>query len=310
MANQEHIDILKQGVEAWDHWRRNNMVVIPDLSGADICGMILWRGNFSRVNFSNARLVKTDFQFSNLSSSNFSGADMRHAGLCRANLQDAILTNANLRDAVLGGTVFANTNLGGAKWIETVVCLGDSSLDVATLRLSGRLPISLLRQCRWPGKMIFDSEGLTSGDDDERYSCFISYSSKDSDFAEKFHSSLTKQRILCWFAPHDLRIGEKIRDSIEHAIKRQEKLLLVLSKNSIESEWVEDEVEAAFEKERIAGQSVLFPIFIDHEFMLSEKGWVSKIRRTRNAGDFKGWDEDATFDKSLSRLLKDLKVSS
>jgi len=42
---------VKQGVEAWDHWRRSNMTVVPNLSGADLSRMILWRGNFSYAPF-------------------------------------------------------------------------------------------------------------------------------------------------------------------------------------------------------------------------------------------------------------------
>ncbi len=32
MVNPEHLEILKQGVEAWNQWRENNPDVEPDLS--------------------------------------------------------------------------------------------------------------------------------------------------------------------------------------------------------------------------------------------------------------------------------------
>jgi hypothetical protein len=35
MANPEHLSILKQGVEAWNEWRRANYIK-PDLSRADL----------------------------------------------------------------------------------------------------------------------------------------------------------------------------------------------------------------------------------------------------------------------------------
>ena len=36
MADQEHLEILKQGVSAWNSWRSKNPMVSPDLSGADL----------------------------------------------------------------------------------------------------------------------------------------------------------------------------------------------------------------------------------------------------------------------------------
>jgi len=43
MANPEHLKILKQGVKAWNKWRRENPRIKPNLSNvvlceADICG--------------------------------------------------------------------------------------------------------------------------------------------------------------------------------------------------------------------------------------------------------------------------------
>jgi TIR domain len=47
------------------------------------------------------------------------------------------------------------------------------------------------------------------------YSCFISYSSKDQDFASRLHADLHDKGIRCWFAPEDLKIGDRIRTRIE-----------------------------------------------------------------------------------------------
>jgi uncharacterized protein YjbI with pentapeptide repeats len=49
MANQEHGNILKRGVEAWNTWRSENISIIPDLSGAD----------FQRANLTEANLEGT-----------------------------------------------------------------------------------------------------------------------------------------------------------------------------------------------------------------------------------------------------------
>src|SRR5215472_3738129 len=60
------------------------------------------------------------------------------------------------------------------------------------------------------------------------YSCFISYSSKDQALAERLYADLQNKGVRCWFAPHDMRIGAKIIDAIDEAIRLRDKVLLIL----------------------------------------------------------------------------------
>ena len=39
MVNAEHVEILKQGVEVWDRWRRENPGTQPDLCNANLSGL-------------------------------------------------------------------------------------------------------------------------------------------------------------------------------------------------------------------------------------------------------------------------------
>ena len=140
------------------------------------------------------------------------------------------------------------------------------------------------------------------------YSCFISYSSKDQPFAERLYADLQGKGVRCWYAPEDLKIGEKIRVGIDESIRIHDKLLLVLSKNSVASDWVEKEVETAMEKERQQKRVVLFPIRLDDAVMKIETGWPADIRRSRNIGDFKKWKAHGAYQKAFERLLRDLKA--
>ena len=93
------------------------------------------------------------------------------------------------------------------------------------------------------------------------HSCVLSYATEDQEFAERLHADLQSKGVACWFAPHDLRIGDKLRDTIYQAIQGKDKLLLILSAHAVTSDWVEREVELAFEREGQAPETlVLFPI--------------------------------------------------
>lgn len=141
---------------------------------------------------------------------------------------------------------------------------------------------------------------------DRYYSCFISYSSKDEAFAERLHGDLEARGVECWFAPEDMRIGDKIRQRIDDEILQHAKLLLILSANSVASDWVESEVEAAFDKERSTKTTVLFPIRLDDAVMTTQAAWAAEIRRTRHIGDFSKWQDAGAYARGLARLLRDL----
>jgi hypothetical protein len=142
----------------------------------------------------------------------------------------------------------------------------------------------------------------------EYYSCFISYSSKDEAFAQRLHTDLQQKGVRCWFAPEDMKIGDKIRPRIDESIRIHDKLLLVLSKNSINSTWVEKEVETAFEEENKRKQTVLFPVRLDKAVMDTDQAWAADIRRTRHIGDFSWWKDHDAYQQAFERLLRDLKA--
>lgn len=143
----------------------------------------------------------------------------------------------------------------------------------------------------------------------EYHSCVLSYATEDQAFAEKLHTDLQSKGVTCWFAPHDLRIGDKMRDKVYEAIQGKDKLLLILSEHAVKSDWVEREVELAFERERQPPETlVLFPIRLDETVMHTNIAWAGDIRRIRFIGDFRQWLDGAAYQQALQRLLRDLQV--
>lgn len=139
------------------------------------------------------------------------------------------------------------------------------------------------------------------------HSCVLSYATEDQAFAEKLHTDLQSKGVSCWFAPHDLKIGDKLRIQIYEAIQKNDKLLLILSEHAVQSDWVEREVELAFERERQPPETlVLFPIRLDDAVIQTNIAWAGDIRRIRFIGDFREWQDDAAYQQALQRLLRDL----
>lgn len=150
----------------------------------------------------------------------------------------------------------------------------------------------------------------------EFYSCFISYSTKDQDFADRLYTDLQAQGVRCWFAPHDVQGGQKLHEQIDEAIRLHDKLLLILSSHSMSGEWVQTEISKARKREVRDKARVLFPISLapfqairDWEALDADTGKDS-AREIREyfIPDFSNWKNHDSYQKAFERLLKDLKA--
>ncbi len=207
-------------------------------------------------------------------------------------------------------TAFGDRDLRAVKGLETVQHRFPSPLSINTIYLSGGgIPESFLRGTGAPDTFLDCIRSLTYTTV-EYYPCFISYSSKDKIFTEKLHNDLQGQGVRCWFAPEDLKIGDKFWYCIDTSIRIYDKLLVILSKNSVASVWVEHEVMAALEKEhKQREKTVLFPIKIDETVVETDLPWAANMRRTRHIGDFTKWKNHDDYQRAFNRLLDDLKLS-
>jgi hypothetical protein len=130
MTNPEQLEILQQGVPAWNVWCDAHPQVIIDLSGADLFRADLSRANLNSANLQKAflekaRLAETDLMGADLSranlinahlvTANLSGANLTRANLFGADLLGADLTNADLTGATLANANLANARIEGAK---------------------------------------------------------------------------------------------------------------------------------------------------------------------------------------------------
>ncbi|MGI9507977.1 MAG: toll/interleukin-1 receptor domain-containing protein, partial [Geminicoccaceae bacterium] len=249
--------------------------------------------------------------------------DLRWARFDRADLE-----GAQLEEATLLGTIFNDTDLSNTKGSAYCRHQGPSCVDHRTMTKSIDMPIEFWRGCGlldWQIEAAKLSQPSLSQSDvnDIGYELirlradqpiqlfrpFISYSTHDKRFAKRLYDDLQNNGVRCWFAPQDLKIGDPIRTIIDEAIHIYDKLLLVLSKNSVTSRWVEKEVETAFEKERKTDSTVLFPIKLDGAVDSIRTGWAADIRRTRHIGDFTKYKDGDAYQASFHRVLRDLRAT-
>ena len=126
MTNHEQVEILKQGVHAWNKWRAENLGLQVDLFGAELSGADLKQANLSRADLRQADLWKADLWEADLSEADLGGASLMGASLSRAQLGGAHLMGAHLMGANLSGA-----DLRGADLSE--VDLREANLNEADL---------------------------------------------------------------------------------------------------------------------------------------------------------------------------------
>jgi hypothetical protein len=136
MANPEHVEILKQGVEEWNRWREVNRYIRPDLNHEDLRGISL-----SGANLAGADITYADMSGSDLTNTMFGWAELQATKLCNAmlikarfysaDLGNADLTLANLKEAEFFRAIIYRTNLTGANLRQANLTL--SEFNVANL---------------------------------------------------------------------------------------------------------------------------------------------------------------------------------
>ncbi|MCK4303366.1 MAG: toll/interleukin-1 receptor domain-containing protein [Candidatus Eisenbacteria sp.] len=317
------------------------------LSHADLSGAIVTQSDLRQVILSGANLYRANLLDSNLSG--LRGPTNRPARLDRCNLcktvlhatnltladlHDSDLSGADLQYATLNGADLTRANLRGAKFSRTIIgCKLDSAIaldDVdhrgpsqvsvdTILRFKGDLPATFLRGCGLQEEEIAYFRGRV-GKPIRFYTCFISYSTDDEEFASRLHNDFQAAGIRCWKWNKDAKTGESMWGEIDQAIRDFDKLVLIASASSLKSPYVQDEIERAIQKERkrqklkAAGQytgntNVLFPVRLDDYIF---KGWEHerKVDVTKKViADARGWSEDPeVYAQVRDKLIRDLKA--
>ena len=319
MANPEHLKILEQGVAAWNQWRKDNPNVTPDLSTVNLSDADLRNANLvyadlhnadlRDANLSGAILIKVDF-----SEADLSGADLSKAALHKANFSKADLKNTNFTLSVILFSVFGNVDLSVAKGLDKIIHPAPSTIRLDTIYKSpGNIDEVFLKGTGVSDDFITHMHSLTLKPSDF-YSCFISYSHADKSFAKRLHDTLQGRGIRCWLDEHQLIPGDDMHDQIDRGIRLWDKVILCCSEKSLNSWWVDKELDKALQKEEALQKQrgkktlALVPIDLDGYIHQWQDGKASMIK-SRFIADFKGWDKDnEKFEEQFEKLINALKT--
>src|SRR4051812_32212866 len=101
---------------------------------------------------------------------------------------------------------------------------------------------------------------------------FISHSSKDKDAVEQLANQLAEYGFEVWYDGWEILSGDDIVAKINHGLDKCEAGIIVFSKHSLESRWVEAET-SYLTYARIQESKVLIPIVVD------QQAWVPPLVR-------------------------------
>ena len=300
------------------------------LSQANLHGASLREASLGEANLSSAHLDEANLQRADLSRANLSRASLKSATLSGANLSrtdffEADLSRAAFTEAFLCQTSFAGTRLAGASGLETCRHLGPSIIEHRTLAHHPHLPAAFLQGCglqAWeieaarlhdpaltPAQINDTTEQVRQARTQHRlqiHNLFLSYSHADASFIEHLETHLNARHIRYWRDEHDAPKG-RLHNIVTRAMRPNPTVLLVLSKHSVERNWVEYEIDQARKLEQALQRNVLCLINLDDSWTTCD--WPEELTDQvvqYPMLDFSTWQEAPVLEETVSRLIAHL----
>lgn len=244
-----------------------------------------------------------------------------------SNFQRINLRNSRFIDTILYKSGFIDCFVDNECFILTKKLKYDSyaTMDFQTILQSEELNYEIL-STYFNIKNKVNLKAIISGITTQKnfLTVFISYSFKDSEFAQKINDSLNNKGIRTFMWEKDAPGGKSLEDIMTSGIGAHDKLLFIASEFSIRSKACQFELTTARKKQEISWNNVFFPITIDDYLFkvkksqirpveLANEYWenISEIKLV-NALDFSPFNKkeynQADFDKMFQKIIDGLKV--
>ena len=315
------------------------------LRGAELDKAVIFQSNLQKATFDNAKIFDTfldcsDFYRATFEGTQFHSVYFSDAFLCMADFSRAVLMGLNFSGATVFHAKFLETCIAFCEFDGLIFPQGIAQegaaldalpnvVDFATVDTTakffaerqkmlsstpsaGRLygSISGIKQfCSTLSNhrvSYFNimQEGYLKGR--EPLHIFISYADEDRAFVNTLQKKLERRGCTAWFAPRNMEGGQTIEQQLASAIDQANAVVVVLSPNSVASEWVAHEVRYAGHKVKAAkGDLAFFPIRItSYEDIqkwrvVDDSGYdLASDLRSYFVPDFSGWNETDLFNRS------------
>ena len=318
-----------------------------DFTHAGLANVTLVKSSLVGAVLAGADLRNANLQFADLRQAVLRDADLSSSQLADVVLHETQLAGAKLVDVCLIRTTFCSpwlgrvdfgsarfgwtrmsgrANLSQAKGLESARFDGPCTIGTDVLAASkGRIPASFLLGCGFQpwevlAAKLHDPTLSAEQINEVQYKIFdlrtrgrlliggvfISYSHEDSAFVDKVYKYLTKKEISVWLDKHKIVAGP-LQKQVDRAIRINDIVLLVLSEASMESDWVEHELEIARKKEKDEKRDILCPVTLDDAWKGKMNDVLWRQVKKKNVLDFSKWKTKA-FGPQFQKLLKGLKI--
>lgn len=253
--------------------------------------------------------IELNISGSSIFNSRFIDIDFTHCHLERCRVEKSVFANV-----IFGEKTFGANIIGKEKHY--------SSVDLQTLRNSAEIPTKILENVfgiHAPDIQSYAREMLSKI---EFHTVFISYSFKDTGFAELIYDTLLSKGVFAFLWKHDAPGGQRLKKIMYDRIQSFDKILFIASKNSLKSEACHFELSEGKKKYESTWEEVLFPIHIDDYLFQIQKHEIPRVHRDLfydnilelreiHSKDFSNFTtaslNNPDFDKSINNLITDLR---
>lgn len=323
------------------------------LRGAKIRQLNLLGSNFQEADLSGSTfelcmMIAVDFYQATCKGTNFFGGTFEDSCLVSTDFSYSNLLNVDFQNSLVGYTDFRGTSIGFLRNFDKVKMAEVPQemksqisskyvpvhIDMQTIKLTAEMQRKIHESeglegvAATPNQHItsfFEKNGVDSAfinayrslysrREEKTQSVFISYSTSDQSFADWLYKELRNKEVKVWYAPKDMVGGKTIHDQVRAAIQSYDRVLLVLSDNSIKSKWVMTEISHAYSREKNRNEKVLFPISIVNydtlqkwELFDSDEGHdLAKYIRSYFVPDFTLWQRGENISQEVTKLIQAL----
>lgn len=229
-----------------------------NFSGSQIQGAILKHTSGKQALFVQANLEKAQLEEGNFCQAVFDNANLCSANLKAARFQNASFTNADLQGIEVNETDLRQADLRGADLINVSLHMANC-YQTKIFQEDMRYANIFMKQAKDESFSIIRKNKVR---------VFISYSHADSSFAVRLEKALKKRSVDVWIDRKEILVGESLIGRIREGIDSSKFVCAVLSQQSLQSQWVKNELDIAMNQQIESGSVKVFPLVLEKDIEL------------------------------------------